>query len=61
LFSLNERVVLALIEAGGLHRLTLDVDGSVVSTGMQVEGARRAYNPSVGRDDDITAQCEQRQ
>ena len=29
----------------GLRRLTLDVDGSVVSTGLRVEGARRGFNP----------------
>jgi hypothetical protein len=43
--ALNEEIVAAAIEASGLRRLTLDVDGSVVCTGLQVEGARRGYNP----------------
>ena len=43
--ALNEEIVAAAIEATGLRRLTLDVDGSVVCTGLQVEGARRGYNP----------------
>ena len=29
----------------GLSRLTLDIDGTVVSTGLQVQGARRGFNP----------------
>ena len=41
----NEQVVARGIQACGLRRLTLDVDGSVVSTGLQVEGARRGFNP----------------
>ena len=32
-------------DLAGRRRLTLDVDGSVVSTGLQVEGARRGFNP----------------
>ena len=34
-----------VIDHSGLPRLTLDVDGSVVSTGLRVEGARRGFNP----------------
>ncbi len=45
LLGLNERLTGQLIEASGARRLTLDVDGSVVSTGLCVEGARRGYNP----------------
>jgi len=45
LLSLNEVLVGRVINDSGLRRLTLDVDGSVVSTGLQVEGARRGYNP----------------
>ena len=43
--ALNEELVAAGIQAAGLRRLTLDVDGSVVCTGLQVEGAQRGYNP----------------
>lgn len=45
LLGVNERLVGEVIERSGLRRLTLDVDGSVVSTGLKVEGARRGYNP----------------
>lgn len=45
LAGLNETLTLSAIEAAGLARLTLDVDGSVVSTGLKVEGARRGFNP----------------
>lgn len=33
------------IRQQGLRRLTLDVDGTVVCTGLQVERAKRGYNP----------------
>ena len=42
---LNEKLALSVIRAAGLRRLTIDVDGSVVSTGQKVEGARRGFNP----------------
>jgi hypothetical protein len=42
---LNALVVARGIRHAGLRRLTIDVDGSVVSTGLQVQGARRGYNP----------------
>ena len=45
LLEVNERLVAEVIEHSGLPRLTLDVDGSVVSTGLRVEGARRGFNP----------------
>jgi hypothetical protein len=34
-----------IIDRSELRRLTLDVDGSVVSTGLKVQGARRGFNP----------------
>ena len=45
LAELNESLTLSVIQASKLRRLTLDIDGSVVSTGLQVEGARRGFNP----------------
>ena len=42
---MNERLVGDVIECSGLRRSTLDVDGSVVSTGLKVERARRGFNP----------------
>ena len=45
LLSVNEKLVSEVIGQSQLRRLTLDVDGSVVSTGLQVEGARRGFNP----------------
>ena len=45
LLEVNERLVAEVIDHSGLPRLTLDVDGSVVSTGLRVEGARRGFNP----------------
>jgi hypothetical protein len=45
LLDWNEEVAAQGIKACGLRRLTLDIDGSVVSTGLTVEGAKRGYNP----------------
>jgi hypothetical protein len=45
LVSLNEEVVAEAVRTSGIRRLTIDVDGSVVSTGLKVERARRGYNP----------------
>jgi hypothetical protein len=45
LHGVNERLVGEIIDRSDLRRLTLDVDGSVVSTGLKVEGARRGFNP----------------
>jgi len=41
----NEEVVARAIEHAGVSRLTIDIDGTVVSTGLQVERAQRGYNP----------------
>lgn len=43
--ELNAQLVAAAIQRAGLKRLTIDVDGSVVSTGQQVQWAQRGYNP----------------
>jgi len=45
LLGVNERLVGEVITRSDLRRLTVDVDGSVLSTGLKVEGARRGYNP----------------
>jgi len=41
----NARIAAKAITTAGLRRLTIDVDGSVVSTGLQVEWAQRGFNP----------------
>ena len=41
----NALVVARAIRQTGQRRLTIDVDGSVVSTGLQVAWAQRGYNP----------------
>jgi hypothetical protein len=41
----NALVVARAIRETGQRRLTIDVDGSVVSTGVQVAWAQRGYNP----------------
>ena len=43
--ELNAQLAAATIRRAGLGRLTIDVDGSVVSTGQQVQWAQRGYNP----------------
>ncbi|HKF94388.1 MAG TPA: hypothetical protein VKB96_07255 [Gammaproteobacteria bacterium] len=40
LLRLNEALVAAAIRSAGVRRLTVDVDGSVISTGFYAEGAR---------------------
>ena len=45
LIALNAELVEATFARLGLGRLTIDVDGSVVSTGMKVAWAKRGYNP----------------
>lgn len=45
LLGVNEQLVGAVIERSTVRRLTVDVDGSVVSTGLKVQGARRGFNP----------------
>jgi hypothetical protein len=43
--SVNALVASRVIQKMGLRRLTIDVDGSVVSTGLKVAWAQRGYNP----------------
>lgn len=45
LSDLNRSLSMSAIREAGLRRLTLDVDGTVISTGQQVAGARRGFNP----------------
>lgn len=45
LHRLNASLVAGQIQRAGLRRLTIDVDGSVVSTGQQVQWAQRGFNP----------------
>jgi hypothetical protein len=45
LHRVNEEVAARAIERAGISRLTIDIDGTVVSTGLQVERAQRGYNP----------------
>lgn len=45
LHGLNERLVADVLCGSGRRHLTVDVDGSVISTGLKVEGAMRGYNP----------------
>jgi hypothetical protein len=42
---INEELAAAVIRRVGLRRLTLDVDGSIVSTGLKVDWAFRGFNP----------------
>lgn len=41
----NSLIAARAIRQAGVRRLTIDVDGSVVSTGLQVEWAQRGFNP----------------
>lgn len=43
--SVNLALAKRVIDTLGAARVTIDIDGSVVSTGLQAEGARRGYNP----------------
>ena len=45
LLGVNAQLVARAIRATGQRRLTIDVDGTVVSTGLQVAWAQRGYNP----------------
>src|SRR5690606_7747921 len=45
LMTLNAAVIVQILPRLGLRTLTIDVDGTVVSTGLQVEPAERGYNP----------------
>ena len=46
LLEVNERLVGDVIERSGLRRLTLDVDGSVVSTGLKGRGRAPGLQPA---------------
>lgn len=43
--TLNAAVIDRVVPRQALRTLTVDVDGTVVSTGLQVERARRGFNP----------------
>ena len=43
--ALNAEIVGTVVDTLRLHTVTVDVDGSVVSTGLQVDRAFRGYNP----------------
>jgi hypothetical protein len=43
--SINDQVVSDMINASGISAMTIDVDGTVISTGLQVSGAQRGFNP----------------
>ena len=45
LAEMNTRLVSETVRKLGCRRVTLDVDGSVVSTGLQVAWAKRGFNP----------------
>jgi hypothetical protein len=45
LLGVNDELVAQAVRRSGLRRLTFDVDGSVVSTGLQTEWAFRGFNP----------------
>lgn len=45
LAALNAAVIAQILPRIALRSLTVDVDGTVVSTGLQVERAERGYNP----------------
>jgi hypothetical protein len=45
LSRLNDELVTSSIRSSGVRRLTVDVDGSVVSTGLKVDWAQRGFNP----------------
>jgi hypothetical protein len=45
LYALNAEVVARVVRMLPLRTLTIDIDGTVVSTGLQVERAFRGYNP----------------
>jgi hypothetical protein len=45
LLRVNDELVADAIREAGLRRLTLDVDGTTVSTGLKVQWAFRGFNP----------------
>jgi hypothetical protein len=50
LVEINSEIVSDAIEKQGLARLTIDVDGSVITTGATVEWAYRGFNPHHRKD-----------
>jgi hypothetical protein len=50
LASLNRDLVLDQIASLGLRRATIDLDGTVLRTGLQVAWAQRGYNPHHPKD-----------
>ena len=50
LATLVQDIVHDAIERCGFSRLTIDADGSVLRTGVRVEGAERGYNPHPPKD-----------
>lgn len=62
MLRLNMDLIAGVVRPLNLARLTIDVDGTVVSTGFKVERAFRGYNPhrrKVPSDYPITAQLAQ--
>lgn len=45
LLRVNDELVAEAIRQAGLRRLTLDVDGTIVSTGLKAQWAFRGFNP----------------
>ncbi len=43
--AVNARLFADVLRGSDVRTLTIDVDGSVVSTGLKVQGAARGYNP----------------
>lgn len=50
LVELNSQMVYEAIEQQSFPRLTLDIDGSVITTGAQVQWAARGFNPHHRKD-----------
>lgn len=43
--EVNLALASGVVDTVGAARMTIDIDGSVVSTGLKTEGAKRGYNP----------------
>ncbi len=50
LSELIRELVYDQVEGGGLARLTIDLDGTVLRTGAKVDGAERGFNPHHPKD-----------
>ena len=50
LSELIRQLVYDQVEGGGLARLTIDLDGTVLRTGAKVDGAERGFNPHHPKD-----------